>query len=515
MIWLIAKKDFLLNLLSVRLIIGFILCLVIIPFTIVASIDNYLSKMKVYEVEYKTAEQEFKEQRVWSGVRPSVVEKPAPLSIFSTGVKDNVGNKVRIEFDNYPLLPAGQASTRDNPFLNSFFSIDFARVIAILISLIALVFAYDTFTQEKEEGTMKLCLTGQVSRISFFFGKLFGLLVTLLPILIFCYLLACLIVLFNPGISFSAADWGGIALLFLTSIIYMIVFALIGMFISSLVKSSSSSIVICLLSWIWFLFLVPNISTYLAQTIAKTPLYDNVQNAINEYDKEFGKESREKEMELYKEYGDPSGFAWRGMWNRDGKTEMYGIFWGAVNKHLKYNNWRYSVSFDYADKKWTLQRNYLDQLEKQQKLQQAISFLSPSEIFRQTTKALCQTDAQSVLRQMEDVRNYRQTIIGYFKDNRLFESIGYFTPQPERLFVDEKDCMPNWGERAHEVFDTKDYEPETYPYLNVDNLPRFQSSATTTPAIVNEALGSLLLLLALIVVLLLGTVMTFMRYDVR
>lgn len=35
MIWLIAKKDFLLNLLSVRFIIGFVLCLLVIPFTVI------------------------------------------------------------------------------------------------------------------------------------------------------------------------------------------------------------------------------------------------------------------------------------------------------------------------------------------------------------------------------------------------------------------------------------------------------------------------------------------------
>ena len=41
MIWLIAKKDFLLNLLSVRFIIGFVLCLLVIPFTVIVSVENY------------------------------------------------------------------------------------------------------------------------------------------------------------------------------------------------------------------------------------------------------------------------------------------------------------------------------------------------------------------------------------------------------------------------------------------------------------------------------------------
>ena len=71
---------------------------------------------------------------------------------------------------------------------------------------------------------MKLTFTGQVSRISFLMGKLLGLLLTLLPILLFCYLLACLIIVVNPAISLSVSDWGGLSLLFLTSVIYMMVF---------------------------------------------------------------------------------------------------------------------------------------------------------------------------------------------------------------------------------------------------------------------------------------------------
>ena len=51
MIWLIAKKDFLLNLLSVRFIIGFVLCLLVIPFTVIVSVDNYENQVRVYKIE--------------------------------------------------------------------------------------------------------------------------------------------------------------------------------------------------------------------------------------------------------------------------------------------------------------------------------------------------------------------------------------------------------------------------------------------------------------------------------
>lgn len=511
MIWLIAKKDFLLNLLSVRFIIGFVLCLLVIPFTIIVSVDNYENQVRVYKIEQAKADKEMKESRVWSHVRPTVVQEPEPLSIFSTGIISNIGNKVKIAFWEYPLFPEGHTLTRDNPLLNAFFSIDFSKVIAILISLLALVFSYDAITREREDGTMKLTFTGQVSRISFLMGKLLGLLLTLLPILLFCYLLACLVIVVNPEISFSASDWGGLLLLLLTSVIYMLVFLLLGMFISSRVTHSSSSIIISLLCWIWFLFLMPNIATYLAQSISKAPLYDNVKMAMDEYDRTY-----------HKEYGEECGHIAQRL-NIKGlnyynfsqtNVESY-IFSGGSRDvptfHQQLQNWATPVMLNNADKKWTLQRNYLDGLVRQQQLQQAIAWLSPSELFAQTTEALCRTDANSFLKYMESLRNYRETIITYFKDNKLFESISYFTPEPLEDFPTQAELDSGDSEAW------KKYERgySEFPKVDTSGLPRYIPQNQSLSVALGDALGRLCALLVLAIVLLVGTIVSFMKYDVR
>lgn len=511
MIWLIAKKDFLLNLLSVRFIIGFVLCLLVIPFTIIVSVDNYENQVHVYKIEQAQADQEMKESRVWSHVRPTVVQEPVPLSIFSTGIISNIGNKVKIMFWEYPLFPEGHTLTRDNPLLNAFFSIDFSKVIAILISLLALVFSYDAITREREDGTMKLTFTGQVSRISFLMGKLLGLLLTLLPILLFCYLLACLIIVVNPGVSFSASDWGGLLLLLLTSVIYMLVFLLLGMFISSRVTHSSSSIIISLLCWIWFLFLMPNIATYLAQSVSKAPLYDNVKIAMDEYDRSYYKEFVEEWGHIaqrlniddlnYYNFNQPDG-------------ERY-IFSGGSRDvptlHQQLQIWATPVMLNYADKKWALQRNYLDGLVRQQQLQQAIAWLSPSELFAQTTEALCRTDANSFLNYMESLRNYRETVISYFKDNKLFESISYFTPEPLEDFPTQAELDSGDSEAW------KKYERgySEYPKVDTSGLPRYIPQNQSLSVALGDALGRLCALLGLAIVLLVGTIVSFMKYDVR
>ncbi|MHC4727456.1 MAG: ABC transporter permease subunit, partial [Planctomycetota bacterium] len=96
MIWKIAKKEFLLNLVSARFVIGFLLCVFLIPFTVTVNIDDYDSRMRVYRVDKANAENSFKNVRVYSYLRPEIVKAPEPLSIFCQGISGNVGNRVKI-----------------------------------------------------------------------------------------------------------------------------------------------------------------------------------------------------------------------------------------------------------------------------------------------------------------------------------------------------------------------------------------------------------------------------------
>ena len=519
MILHIAKKDFLLNLISARFFIGFLLCLLIIPFTVVVNVENYLSQVQVYKVEKEKAEKEFNEVRVWSFLRPTVVREPAVLSIFSNGISNNVGYSQRIHLGEYPLFPSQQVIANDNPFLNTFSSIDFFRVISILISLIALVFSYDAITREREDGTMRLTLTGEVSRITFLFGKLTGLLLTLLPILLFCYILACLIVMVNPEIGLSAKDWGSIVLLFLTSIVYMLVFILIGMFISALVSRSSTSIILSLLCWIWFLFLVPNISSYLAKNIVKTPLWVNVYSILKEFDDEYWDIMNEVRDKIAKELNLEDLNYWTKIDGGDGNYEIRGITKEMALYHQQLSIWEFSALQDYADKKWQYQKKYLDDLVYQQRCQQRISMLSPSEIFKQSTSSLCRTDMQSFLKYWESIRNYRETFFRYYTDKKIFESFSYFLIEQFEDLLEEKDLV-DFEEIDDDEFERllEEWEESSAwmdsAFLDLDDVPRHVSKITLS-TVIKDAMGKLTMLFGLMVVLLMATVVAFMRYDVR
>ncbi|HAQ64511.1 MAG TPA: hypothetical protein DCR43_01425 [Bacteroidales bacterium] len=518
MIWLIAKKDFILNLTSSRFVIGFLLCLVIIPFTMVVSVDGYKNQMRVYEVDRAEALKKWQEVKVYSAVRPEIVKEPEALGIFTRGIEGNMGNSLTIRLGEYPLLLTGHAGTRDNPLLNAFFSIDFTTVIAILMSLLALVFSFDLFTREREEGTMKLVFTNGVSRSAFLMAKFLGVFITLVPILFFSFMLSTLIVVLNPAIAFSSAEWLGIILLFGAAILYLMVFILLGMVISAWSKKSSTAIVVSLLAWVWLLFLVPDIAYYSSQSVSKVAPYDNVLYSLDELDRVFREKTDEKWGEIQKQMGLDGIGHWNWSGGYDGYDELYGCTWETNEFHRRLNAWREPARLDNADKKWTFQKEWLDGLQRQERTRQVMSWLSPSEIFQQIASSLCRTSPESYLNYMQRIREYRATLIAYFHGKKLFESFSYFTQQDPKTFltIAKTQQMEEEG-----FFDSKNFkvppywEGSYYLPLNLDDVPKFTFQKQNAAGSLKASLGLVVGLLSLGIALFLVVIGVFQKYDVR
>lgn len=431
MILRIATKELHNNITTPRFITGFVLCLLLIPFSIVISINEYRSKISVYETEQKQADQE-NQVKVYSAYRPVIVKKPTPLSIFARGVSYNLGNRVKILFGDIPMMSEGKAESRDNPFLNRFFTFDFVSVLIIIMSLMAFLFTHDICTGERETGTLKMTLTNPVSRGAVIAGKMLGTFLTLIPILIFSYGLCILVILFYPDIHFSSSEWVRIGLIFLLSIVFLLLFMVIGLFVSSRVQHSGTSIVICLVLWVIFLFIIPNLSNYSAKSFVNVGSIENLKFEINELDDEFSRKTGEYEKKLPK----PD---WDMAWNFEGSNDGFNIIAGAsesfFEKRKLLMEYAEPLRVDYADKKWGFVRAYLTKLENQQKFAQYLSFLSPSEIFKESVNRLCGTSAEDHYKFLDQTRKYREDLIRYYKDNNFFSSYLYFTRQDPKSFM--------------------------------------------------------------------------------
>jgi ABC-type transport system involved in multi-copper enzyme maturation permease subunit len=535
MIATIVKKDFLTNLVSARFLIGFVLCLVLIPFSILINISNFRGSTAQYRLDRDAAEKATTEVRVYSTLRPEVVLPPEPLGIFGKGLSDQVGNRVRIWLGDKTLVAAGKTAAGDNPFLASFFSVDFVDIAAIIFSLLALLFSYDAFTREKEDGTLKLQMSNSLSRSTALAGKLLGIFMTLLPVLVFSFLLSTVLVLVSRDVAFSGGEWGRIILLFALSLVYLAVFVFIGVLVSARSKSSVTSLVVCLFLWVLFVFIVPVVAANFAESFVGVASRDNLDRVLKDIDK-----TRAEEIgRALKAEGIPEGYScWWCSTGDDGFVETYGNNRTEFDKFRRRAMISEPIRIAYADKRWAPQKAYLDSLARQAGAAETLSLVSPTGIFRTIASTVCRTDLAAHLRRMDRIRRYRESFVLWLQGKDIFKSFRWLTPTDPETFQTEDQLVEK---RTGGEFKTeKEYEawasqqkdswlrwaklstvkvfgdtPQDFPFLDISDMPRYEDQAGTLLAGLDASVPRAgLLLVAAVFLFALGYV-AFIRYDVR
>jgi ABC-type transport system involved in multi-copper enzyme maturation permease subunit len=527
MILQIAFKELFNNITTTRFVTGFLLCILLIPFSIVISTDEYKSKVSVYDIEKKAADEE-NQVKAYSAYRPAIVKKPTPLSIFARGISYNVGDRVKVLFGDKPMMTEGKALSRDNPFLNRFFTFDFVSVLIIIMSLMAFLFTYDLCTGERESGTLKMMLSNSISRSVILMGKLLGTFLTLVPMLIFSFGLCLLVLLLYPSISFTASEWIRISLIFLFSMVFLLFFMVLGLFVSSRVMNSGTSIIICLVLWVSILFIIPALANYTATSFLKVGSVENLDLEIDGIEhelqvrvSEFVKKLPESDWGMTQSYWtSPDGFKIIG-----GATRSF------MEKEKRSNEYSEPLRIQYADKKWQFRKQFIDQLEKQRRFAGFFSMVSPSEIFKESVAGLCATNYESHRDFLKQVSEYRQTLINYYRDKKLFSSYLYFNQQDPKdyLTADEMINFRTKGAcKSLEEFNSKfggDWRLLTleipnsnlwqWKPLDLSAFPVFEYRPAGVSRDIRYSLFYFGILLGLVIMLFYLSFLSFLKYDVR
>lgn len=287
------QKELLSNIFSFRFLVTFVLLLVIMTITVFILTDNYVKKLDEYSQRQREIENYLGDyahfNRINNVVRPS--QPPVPFYSLIRGLSSDSNIE---KFDNDPL-----------PVI--FPLIDFTFIVTILLSLVALLFSYDSICGEKEDGTLKLMLSNRLSRSKIILGKIIGGTLTLLIPFLLSLIIGFLVILLNPRVLWRGADWGAFGLILLGSILYFTFFYCLGVFISSRHHSSSSSIMTSLFVWVLFILIIPNLSPYIASFLAQTPSRIKIDREVAmitdvERDELGRKLSGEKRIEMYRKY---------------------------------------------------------------------------------------------------------------------------------------------------------------------------------------------------------------------
>jgi ABC-type transport system involved in multi-copper enzyme maturation permease subunit len=360
-------------------------------------------------------------------------------------------------------------------------------------------------SREKEEGTLKLALSNPVSRSTFFLGKIAGIFLTLVPILVLCFLVILLMIQFSSSVQFSAGDYGRIALLLLASLVYFAFFVFLGGFISSRTKNSTASIILNLFIWSFLLFLLPNAAAWLGKNITPIKDYKQLQFETGRIDKQWWDvQSNEVEETLKNE--NLTLIGWYNCWGHDmdGATALLFTPRPSMEYERRKKELANPILLANCDKKWAIQSDYLQQVYRQEKTVRYLTSLSPAGIFKQLAATLCHTGMDCDVHFLNQARQFQDVFYGYFVQNKIFSSYAYITMQKEEEF-------PNDWDEAHAQFRSG----LSFGYADTQSFPRF---AYIQPTLGNDLYEQLYLIAGILIACILlfwFSFVSFIKYDVR
>ncbi|OHB79894.1 MAG: hypothetical protein A2Z25_08640 [Planctomycetes bacterium RBG_16_55_9] len=257
----IIRKEILGNLLSYKFSIVTILSTILILVSIFVMYGNY--RLALDNHDMLLAEFDGRGQ-----VRAQVLA-PTPLGIFAKGLDENLCRAWR--FALMRVLVYGDKQKSLNDLFKLFTAPDLLYVIRVILSLCAMLFAFDVVCGEKETGTLRQSLSCSLKRPTLIAGKWIGGFLSFILPFFLAVLLGTIFVTLLPMVQMSAQDWAKLGLFVLGAVIYLAAFFSLGLLISCLTHHASTSLVLSLSAWTILVFLIPHLGNLLAHQVVPIP----------------------------------------------------------------------------------------------------------------------------------------------------------------------------------------------------------------------------------------------------
>lgn len=510
MVWHIAKKEFLQNIMTARFIIGTLICIVFMVAAQATLLEEHKSLLNSYNQNLTENEENLHDYFTYSMIVSDALKSPEPLAIFSEGVSQKLGGVITVQRQEVPFQAVQHVE--DNPFLSVFHSLDIVLIFKLVLSLLALLFAFDMFSGEKEQGTLAMILASSTSRAKVFFGKYLGGMLSLSAALLLSFLISLIFLLMTPFIKITGEMFIRITLIYMVSILFVAAFFSIGALVSSLTHKSATSLAVSLVAWVTLIIVIPHLGDYLASRLKPVDPPRKVEAEIDGQRDEFRREITKFAVRIRNRYLMING-------SSDGLAGTYRFATATLEMmefYDKYLPFSENLRYEYADTIYNLRKDYTDKLLEQARFVNFFTIFSPVRLYENMTDILARTDADNHLIYLEQVRHYRNQILDYFADNDVYSHYR-FTSLMERgepvKFSDEsidgEEIQRQWRALNERVnFSTR-------PPLDLDDFPRFKYTPTSLGESLFKLLPFLAGLISFILILYLITYFCFVRYDVR
>ncbi len=510
MIWKIAAKEFLLNLMTFKFVVGTILCIVLVAIFVPVLAEDYRQRLQQYDQRVVENEARLREVRAYRVLTPTVYRRPQVLSIFSQGMEKRLSDSARIDFGVIPQIDAGPAEV--NPYLSIFPVFDILLIFKIVMSALALLVAYDAVSREKEQGTLSLMLAHPLRRGHVLLGKLAAGSLTLAVPTTVAFIVALLLLSTPHSAALGTSDWARIAVMYAVSLLFVLSMFNVGLLFSCLTRSSALALVLGLFFWVLAVAVVPDGSAYLARRLQPAETVETRDSQIASLEQQFDRDLSAGFNAL------PGGGIES---DAGGPFDPYGPMGGTfcyypalctptgLVRWVQRGQMEASVRTRYADKFHDAARRYMDSQIRQATVARRIGTISPTCLYDSAMSALAGTNLAHYESWAQAAAMYRETLITYIRDktDNLSSPSCYTQSTEEERSAFEKASDPE--RRA--LMETVDRH--TVP-LNLEDLPRFGYSPDIVRSL--RGAGTDLMLLVVFNVLFFGLSFgAFQGYDVR
>ena len=470
MLTTLIRRELLDNLMTFRFAAAVFIILLLVVTNTVVLIKDYERRLAGYNDAVKMHQRQLRETHTYSAGEVYVDRPPNPLSIFNVGFDKRPGNEVKVSHRYVPSLWDAERHGSDNPFMNIFTSMDIVFIFEVVLSLLALIFAYDALAGEYERGTLRLVLTNSVRRGHILFAKYISAMLCLLVPLLMSLLLSVILLTNSAAISLNTHDFLRIGGIILASVAYLSAFYLIGLLISAATRRASTALMLAMFVWGFLVLVYPNVTLAVIRRLeAPQTRTASTFNQIEQIWEEFDRK-RKHFLATDAFPGEDWGLELRGggsrhayLWD-DPRTLLY-TYESVMNfetlgeedepkiPHAQ-NYFRFlgRLVTDTAARTWLVRKPALEDIHiHPAKVESAWLKLSPVGLYDATTQAWSGTDMRGVRDFFDTVRQYRHQMLSYLHDKDVFGSRAWFSADKG---------APDWGSFPQFSFQKVD------PYIN-------------------------------------------------
>lgn len=466
MFWTIVKKEFLGNLTSLRFMLTFLLVVSVFIVSGITFVGKYKEELADYvAISHKNLEGLQSESRALNLIpyyTQTVRKKPLATQLLAEGYEKLLPNTFRLDAFSlrYP-----EVDSRSNFLFPRFADIDWAFIIAFILSFVAVLMTFDSLSAEKQRGTLSLMMANAVARDKVILGKyLSGLLTISIPLLV--GLLLSILIVSLGGVSLAGGGYIPKMLMFLlVSFFYLSLFVFLGLLVSSLASRSSSSIVVLLFIWVILTIIIPSFGRIAAEKLVRVP----------------------SRAEIDQQFQD----GYRQIWENSSKFGDNAGNWGSG---VKINPPARAALFNaVTELRNRIREDYLNKMIAQASGGKALTRISPTAIYEYASEAIVGTGISRFRSLYEQIKRYkgilRDFIIAKDKED----------PQSQHLLAE-------WS--GHRVLLSA--QP-----VDFNAIPRFEEKEMPIGQAVRKAIVDIGILVLLNLFLAVGVYVSFLVMDVR